>query len=94
MRGPEPGAGAVGDAGVEGQADHGNVEVRDIVQAGKSGERRQPGIPGNLHAVDLSDDAVGIAYVLLGHCCLSWRTSSHEHCQARVRVEPPLDCTI
>ena len=51
----EPGAGPVGNAGVEGDADHGDVGVRHLVDAGQSGEGCGSGIAGHLGGVYRSD---------------------------------------
>ena len=54
--GPEPGAGPVGDAGVERHAHHRDVRVLDLVRARQAGERAQPGPARGQGGVDGSDD--------------------------------------
>lgn len=55
----EAGAGAVGDAGVEGDADHRDVGRAHLVEAGQAGEGRRARVAGDAGGVDGADGFLG-----------------------------------
>jgi hypothetical protein len=55
---PEPGAGPVGGAAVERDADHGHVAVPDLVPPRQQRERGRPGEARDLAGVDRSADRI------------------------------------
>ncbi len=81
----EPGSRPVGGAVVERGAEHGDVVVGDPVDFGKSAERTRPGEPGHLPAIHRTERLTHVPR----HC-----GSPIGKVQARVRVTPPLGCSI